>query len=434
MPDLGVIGLPVPIGPLKEANYSMFRFPANVWCLVCAGPLVTSSVTMMVFIAGLMGHYLAPNPTLATMPLSFLILGTVTATIPTTMLMSKLGRKSVYLLGCSLGLTGSGLGFLAVYFHSFTLLVTSAMVLGANVAVVQQYRFGLIESLEDPSQPGYALSLLMMGGVIAAWIGPELGTLGLGLFPEIGNYAGSFVLLALLQLIGLLVLTHFKNPTAPIPLEEVESSGRELGDILSTRAFWIAAGASSIGYSVMAFLMTATPIAMHNVHHYSLEDTKVVIQSHIVAMFLPSLFAGWLMQKLGMAKLLLLGNLALLASFAVAFTNSAYMHYWWALVLLGVGWNFLFMGGTALLQQAHDHNERFKTQATNEFMVFGMQALASFSAGWMLFALGWNFMIIICLPASITMFVLIYWQWQKEQLKKTSPLLNKPLTLRGKEL
>ncbi len=385
----------------------MFRLPANIWWLTLAGALTVSSASMMVLISGLLGAELAPTPALATLPLSCMILGTVSATIPTALMMEKFGRKRVYLSGSVIAFVGSIMGFSATWLGSFWLLLLASAALGITLAVNQQYRFGALESLKESSNSGYALSLLMMGGIVAAWLGPEAGTFGRLLLPEFGIYSGSFVILAGLQILGFAFLLNFKNPEIS-SANKSQETGRPLKNIVSSKIFVVAAGSAAVGYGVMAFLMTATPLSMNTIYGFSVEETKTVIQSHILAMFLPSLFTGWLMANLGINKLLLLGTLAFVAAIVVASFGIQYLHFWWALVLLGIGWNFLFLGGTSLLPNSYEPEERFKTQAANEFLVFGIQAIASFSAGIVIYALGWFAMVWLCIPILLFMFYLLY--------------------------
>ena len=181
---------------------------------------------------------------------------------------------------------------------------------------------------------------------------------------------------------------------------------RSLSVIVRQPVFIVAVLGALIGYAIMSFLMTATPISMHEMQGHSLTSTKWVIQSHVVAMFLPSLFTGVLIKKFGALRLLMAGTGLFALTLLIALSGHHLMHYWWALVLLGVGWNFLFIGGTTLLPQSYSRPERFKVQATNDFLVFAAQAIASLSAGWLLFQVGWQMMVWSCLPVVLLMAVM----------------------------
>ncbi|XOV95219.1 MAG: MFS transporter [Bacteroidota bacterium] len=171
---------------------------------------------------------------------------------------------------------------------------------------------------------------------------------------------------------------------------------------------------ATVGYTVMSFIMTATPVSMHVIDGHSLHSTKWVIQSHILAMFVPSLIAAWIIAKLGISRMMITGLLAYLACIAIAYSSHHLNNYWISLILLGVGWNFLFIGGTTLLPNSYQPSERFKVQAINEFTIFGFQAIASLSAGWILFSIGWEYLLMLTIPIIlIQLFIILKWAPKK---------------------
>ena len=343
----------------------MKHLPGNVWLLTIAYSLIMSLGATVVFVGGLVGNELAPYKNLATLPVAALTIGTACSVIPVTMLMKKIGRKASFIIICVVSIFVALLAAHAIRDKSFLIFCASTFLLGITVAAMQQFRFAAMESVPDEMHPRAAAGVLI-GGIAAAFIGPEVALLGINLFNT--TYMGSFVLLAGLFSLGLLVLLGFKNP--PIRQEKINIAGRPLREIARQPVFRIAILAATIGYAVMSFIMTATPVSMHIMDGHSLSETKWVIQSHIMAMFLPSLIAAWIINKLGLKKMMLSGLLAFIFCVAIAFAGHSVFNYWLSLILLGVGWNFLFIGGTTLLPQSYNAQERFKVQAVNDFMIF----------------------------------------------------------------
>ncbi len=385
--------------------------PRNIWVLMCTQALAMSCMPAMIFISGLLGAKISPNIELATLPMTLMIVGSACATIFAAWIKKVLGRKKGGLIGLAFTLSGILIAMLAALYADFNLLLLGSFVIGISLAFLQQLRFAAIESV-DASEAGTAVSWLMMAGIVAAFLGPELAVFGKDLLPSPHGYAGSFLILAVTVLIAILVFCFFQTPKAAADI--YTSNARSLINIVKNPLFLIAVAAGASAYAVMSLIMTATPISMHQIDGHGLQETKWVIQSHIAAMFLPSLFTAQLIKKIGLAKLLLIGTVLLAVTLAVAFAGQALMHYWVTLVLLGVGWNFLFVGGTTLLSQTHNAQESFKVQASNEFIVFGMQALGSLSAGWLLFRFGWTTLVSLCVPIVVCMFIAaVYYIFRK---------------------
>ena len=237
-----------------------------------------------------------------------------------------------------------------------------------------------------------------MANLLAAYIGPELGSLGRGL---IGNgFAGAFALSALVLGLGLMILTQYRN-VAPATEANNTPQPRSISTVLRHPIFIIAAGSGAVGYGVMALVMTATPISMHEIQGHSIEQTKNVIQTHIMAMFLPSLLSGALLKRGFKIRLILIGLVIYILVTGIAFSGVSVMHYWWALLLLGLGWNFIFMTSTALLPQSYTDEQKFKAQAANDFLIFGVQTLAAFAAGWLLYSFQWQGVLWIALASTL---------------------------------
>ncbi|MGX5200850.1 MFS transporter [Aliikangiella sp. IMCC44632] len=383
------------------------QLPKNIWLLFYAQPLAMSSSSMVVFAGGIVAAKIAPSPELATLPLTLMILGTAVAVIPASMLMKKLGRRIGTLCGLLVAIVGAVWCSAAAYYSAFYWLVGGSVLLGFSMAFVAQMRFAAMESLADLKDSPTAIAVLMVGGMFAAILGPEVAVVAKDWIVSSNGFAGSFAGLAVMLIMAAITIALLD----PIGVKEnpADANPRPLKAIVAQPIFIIALCAGAIGYSVMSYVMTATPLSMHNIEGHSLESTKWVIQSHIIAMYLPSLFSALLIRYLGIAKLLIIGCVIYIGVVFVALAGKHIMHYWWALVLLGIGWNFLFTSGTLLLPQAYQPNERFKAQALNDFSIFIVQALGSLSAGVILFSHSWEQLISIAIPAILVMFGVSIW-------------------------
>ncbi|MDQ8197353.1 MFS transporter [Pelagicoccus enzymogenes] len=370
--------------------------PANVWILAASQSLAMSMVPMMILVSSLLAADIAPDESLVTFPIALVVVGTASATVPVAYVMKRLGRKKGGYVGFACGLLACGLGFHAARDASFPFLLASSYCMGVATAFGQQFRFAALESVQDPANYGPAISAFMTGGLLAAFLGPEIGASGRDLLPAPFGFAGSFALSGGLLCVAIFLFSFFKEPRRL--REEAVTTDRPLANIVRSPAFLLAAGAAALSYAVMSFIMTATPITMHEICGFGLADTKRVIQAHILSMFLPSLFSGWLMKRFGPGKLMLAGSLAYGVVLLVGLQGQELAHFWGALILLGVGWNFLFASGTALLPRAYAGNERYKAQAANDFAVFGCQAVVALSAGWFLYRFGWSVLLLSCLP------------------------------------
>lgn len=370
--------------------------PLNVWILVAAQALAMCTAPFIVFIGSIHGRLLAPSPELATLPVGLVVVGTVLAIKPATWLMERMGRKPVMLLGTLSGTMAGLLGALAAWTGSFPLLCAAAVVGGTGLAVVHQYRFAAMESV-SPQMAGSAAARVLLGGLVAAWLGPEIALAGGGSEAEF-PFMGGWLALAAVQLLAMAVLALGYRASGEHVRETPAGGGRPMSAIVRQPVIWAAISAAAVGYAIMSFIMTATPLSMTEVASHPLEDAKWVIQIHIMAMYLPSLVSGWLIRVVGIPRMMGLGLLAYLGCVAVAFSGISFGHYLSALILLGIGWNFLFVGGTTLLPQGYRDEERFRVQGLNDLMVFGSQATAALSAGVVLAAFDWTGLLLIAVP------------------------------------
>ena len=356
--------------------------------------LAQTGAPMLVLLGGIIGATLAPSSDLATLPLALMIVGTAATTVPASLLMRRFGRKPGFIFAAGYASLGGLLAAYAVTNEHFPLFCCATFLIGSHNAFIQQYRFALAEVI-PAEKLGRYLSVLMLAGVVAAYIGPELAT-RLKHVSGMALYAGSFIGLSFFMLAAMTVLFFYRPGKMPVAVKG--QSGRPLLEIARQVNFKLALGAAVAAWSIMSLLMTATPLSMHHLDLFNLEDTAWVIQSHIMAMFLPSLFSGMLVDRYGPLKIIAAGAAILLACLLVAWGDRFLIHYWWSLVLLGVGWNFMFLGGTTLLTKTYRQGEQFKVQACNDFVVFSLQGVAALSSGFLLLNWGWDFLVYISAP------------------------------------
>ena len=383
----------------------MLNLPKNVWILTACLALFMSLSVFWVFVGGFIGILLAPSESLATLPVATIVVGTAVSIIPAIRMMSIFGRKKVFLSSCIFTILLIGLCIFSIINKSFYLFCFASFCLGGTVAVMQQFRFAAIESVE-PEQRPKATAVVLLGGLISAFLGTEIATLGKNYFDT--DFVGSFAILSLLFIVAFILMCFFK-PAEKFK-QQIDNSKRSLLKIIKQGSFIVAVCAATTGYVVMSFVMTATPVSMHIMDGYSLHHTKSVLQAHVIAMFLPSLFTAYIVKYLGLTRMMLLGVIFFFASVFIAYSSHALNSYWWSLVLLGLGWNFLFIGGTNLLPKSYNENEKFKVQSINDFLVFGLQAIAALSAGWFVFNFSWEVVLLSVIPLLFfQLFILLWW-------------------------
>ncbi|QSP94030.1 MFS transporter [Marinobacter salinisoli] len=370
--------------------------PLNVWILVASQALALCTAPFIVFIGSIQGRLLASDPQWATLPVGLVVVGTVLAVRPAAWLTSRLGRKRVMLLGAAIGVGFSLVGAMASWLGSFGLLCFAAFGAGTGLAVVHQYRFAAMESV-PPELGGSAASRVLFGGLIAAWLGPEIAGLGAG-GNEAFPFLTSWLALAAAQAAALMVLGAGYRGQAELTSHGSVTGGRPTLEILKSPLVLAAMSSAAVGYAVMSFIMTATPLSMTEIAQHDLDDAKRVIQLHIMAMYLPSLVSGWLTRVIGIPVLMITGLLLYVGCIGLAASGISFHHYLGALLMLGVGWNFLFVGGTALLPDGYREEERFRVQGINDTVVFGAQATAALSAGAVLAAMGWDGLVVVAIP------------------------------------
>ena len=385
----------------------MLQLPKNVWILAISLALFMSLSVFMLFVGGIVGNTLATSKSLSTLPVATIVVGTALSIVPVIRLMSMFGRKKVFLSVCLYTIVLISLSIYSILSESFLLFCFSSFCLGVTVATMNQFRFAAIESV-DINQQTTATAIVLLGGILAAYLGTEIATLGRDWFE--GDFVGSFILLALFFVLAFNLLCFYES--AEKFHDQVDQSGRPLIEIIKQGSFIVAASAATTGYVVMSFVMTATPVSMHVMDGFSLEHTKFVLQSHVIAMFLPSLFTAMIVKFLGLSRMMILGVIILFISVTIAYLSHSLNSYWWSLMLLGLGWNFLFIGGTNLLPRSYNKNEKFEVQSINDFLIFGFQAFAALSAGWFVFNYSWEITMLSVIPLLVFQLLLLLW-WLK---------------------
>jgi MFS family permease len=380
---------------------------------LCQAMLLTNNI-IIVTLSGILGHALASDKALATLPLTAYVLGTALSTVPASLWMRRVGRRAGFMTGAALGASGALAAALAIAAGSFWGLCGGTVLIGSYNAFGQQYRFAAAEIVNEAWR-GRAISWVLAGGIVGAMVGPETAkwTRGLMAVP----FLSSYLFLAALAVAALLVQTSLR-----LPMPRQKRSGeavRPLSRIVRQPVFLAAALGGAVGYGVMNFLMTATPLAMM-AHHHAFADTAFVIEWHAFAMFAPSFVTGALIARWGVLTVTGTGALLMIGCIAAAGFSTSVPGFWTALVLLGVGWNFLFVGGTTLLTEAHRPAERAKVQGLNDFLVFGTTASASLFSGVLLEQLGWPRMAYWMVPFLALVLSVLVWLAFRRRAQKVS--------------
>ena len=397
-------------------------FSRNLAILLFAQAVSVTGWFAVVTAGGILGRSLAANPALATLPVSLLIVGKAVSTFIASWTMARVGRARGFAIGATVGAFGAACAFLATLTHDFALLCGGSITIGCAAAFSQQYRFAATECVGAAAAPK-AISIVLLGSIFGAFLGPGLMSWGEAWVAG-APFGGSFAAIVACYLLGAAALLALR-PMTPSAEEETTEGARPLHVIARGRFFIAAVTGGAIGQGVMSLVMTAAPLAMHIVDGYSLAATAAVIQAHVLAMYLPSLISGVLIGRFGAGRVMI-GGVALLGATLVAGLAGRHMlHYGLAMVALGVGWNFLYVGGTTLLARAYRPAERFRVQALNDFSIMGVSALASFSAGAVMQLLGWNGVLYASIPAILVGAMVILWKGSGHgQEESTDPGLS----------
>jgi predicted MFS family arabinose efflux permease len=382
---------------------------SNVTLLAAAQALLLTNGIMLVSINGLLGLQLASDKRLATLPITTYVIGATLATLPAAFFMKRYGRRAGFMLGAGLGMFGAAVSAFAVSIGSFWLLCFGTVFAGTYNAFGQQYRFAAADAA--PAEwKSRAISLTLTGGILGGIIGPEVGKLTRTLLEP--TYLASYAALIGFAALAMLIASRLTIP--PLTVAEQNAVGRPLHLIARQPAFIVAVLAAACGYGVMNLLMTATPLAM-DICGLPFADTAFILQWHVIGMFAPSFFTGNLIKRFGVLAVLIIGAALMFLCIGIALSGVTLMHFWWALVLLGVGWNFLFIGGTTLLTETYRPEEKAKVQGSNDFMVLGVQGLTSLSSGMLVTSTGWASLNAFALPivAMTTLATALLWLYRR---------------------
>lgn len=377
----------------------------NVLRLAGAQALFQTFSVMVMTISGLVGLSMAPDKSLATLPIAMSMLAAAATMIPASLFMQRRGRKVGFLVGISLGCLAGLLAALAIWIGSFWLFVAANGLVGSYQAFAQYYRFAAAD-VASAAFKSRAISWVIAGGIVAALAGPNIARVTQGIGPT--PFAVSFLVMIALGLVAFWLVAGLEIP--PATAAEMTGPARPMLEIMKQPVFLTALMGSVVGYAMMIMVMTATPLAMQTCGH-PVGAAATVIQWHVLGMFVPSFFTGNLIKRFGVLAVMGAGVLLIAGQVAATLSGIDIFHFVSGLILLGVGWNFLFIGGTTLLTEAYRPSERAKTQAAHDFLMFGAITAASFSSGGMLNAFGWQFVNLTVIPFLAVAMLMIIGFW-----------------------
>ncbi|MEO0867050.1 MAG: MFS transporter [Cyanobacteria bacterium J06642_11] len=373
---------------------------------LCQAMAMTTN-TVLVTVAALIGFALASDKALATLPLAMRQVATMTATIPASLLMQRIGRRGGFWVGTAIGLLGGGIGIYSLIIAHFWWFTLSTTLLGVANSFVGYYRFAAADVADDAFR-SQAISWVLAGGILAAILGPWVATGSQGWFDS-ELYIGSLVAIVGLQLLTGVVLLGLKIPTTT--RDQRSHNIRSLKKIVQQPTFLVATLGSTVSYSTMVFVMTATPLAMA-ARDYSFDQTAAVIQWHVLGMFAPSLITGWLIKRLGVLRIIIIGTVMTLSCMGLNLAGTTFWHFAIALLLLGLGWNFMYVGSTTLLTETHTPEEKGQVQALHDFIMFSFVALATLLAGRVFHRFDWNLLNQMSWPVVLFTLAMVLWLQQ----------------------
>jgi predicted MFS family arabinose efflux permease len=389
----------------------------NVGLLAACQAMLFTNNSTLIAINGLAGLALAPYKGFATLPVTCWVLGGALATMPASLHMKRVGRKRGLMSGTFWGIVGALICAGAIWAQNFWLLCFGTLVWGVYNAYGQYYRFAAAD-VAPPDFKATAISLVLAGGLVGGIVGPSTSRITVDLLGP--KFMGAYLVLIGFALVtlALLSLMRIPNPSSA----EQSLPGRPLWEIAAQPKFIVAVLSGAVGYGVMNFLMTSTPIAMQVCGH-PFGDAAFVISSHVVGMFAPSFITGPLIKRVGVLPVMLTGALINFVTIGIALSGISVAHFWWALVLLGVGWNFLYIGATTLLTETYRPEERAKAQGANDQAIFIMMVISSFTSGMTVTAAGWERVNLFALPLVALVAAAIMWfAIQQRAAKAAAPV------------
>jgi len=381
-------------------------FNKNLFILTICQIFSFTAPPITVFISGIVGLKLSPISSIATLPTSLSIVGTAVFSIFAAKIMSKIGRKRGFILSSIYTSASALLASYSIFTENFILFCISCFIIGTGIAFTHQYRFAAAETVEK-KESSRAISILLLAGILSAIIGPNVANFSKDLIAD-HLYSGTYVSLSILTILPVFFLLFYKTDKNPKIENNKKDVQRSYLELLANPIILQAIVTAAFAYSIMSFLMTATPISMYKIHGFTLGSTSIVIQLHIIGMFAPSLITGTLVQKFGHTKIIYAGASIYLMCIVLSFLEQSFINYTISLILLGIGWNFLFITGTSLLVLCYSNKEKFKVQGFNDIIVFSIQAIASLSAGYSIISFSWNQINLICIPLVIIIILISY--------------------------
>ncbi len=380
------------------------RQGVNVGILATSQAFYNMTAITVMTLSGLVGLQLSPDPALATLPVSFMMLGTLIMTLPASLFMQRVGRRRGFMLGTSLGVLGGVFSVASIALGSFWLFCLSSILFGFYQGFAMYYRFAAAD-VARPEWRSRAISLVLAGGVVAAILGPLNASRAVDLLPGLSN-AGPYAVVGLLSVMAMLLLLNLRVPAIREP--DAIDPRRPIVVIARQPAFVVALISGALGYGIMALVMTATPLAMR-AEGFSLNQAAFVMQWHVLGMFAPSFVTGHLIARYGVLNIITVGTVLLFAAGLTASGGVSLAHFWVALFLLGVGWNFLFVGGSHLLTLTHTPAERGKTQGANDLAIFAVVASASLMSGVLIHQVGWAMLNLAMMPFVLIVLLAVLW-------------------------
>ena len=379
-----------------------------------------SAMSLVVSTAALVGYRLAEDKSYATLPVAASLIATMLTSIPAALLMQRIGRRNGFMFASVIALLGVGLLVYSIEHNQFWFFLLAIMSIGFFNGFGNYYRFTAAD-VADTDHKSRAISYVLLGGVVAAFVGPNLASLTRTWVPG-AEFAGSYFMLFIFYGASLILQFFLKLPHQDDLLQErARGDSRPLSRIIRQPKFIVAVISGMLGYGVMSFVMTATPLAMQH-RHFPFSDTAFVIQWHLLGMFLPSFFTGSMISRIGLKKVMLLGTLIGMGCVAINLAGTTTTHFFVALLMLGISWNFLFVGATTMLTETYTPAERFKTQAVNDFSVFTTVAVSSLSAGAVQHMFGWRIVNYSVIPLLVIVLVSLLMLGYRDRKNKINPI------------
>lgn len=370
----------------SEQDFDHKRANQTVLIMAFSQALSMTGAGIVMLVTGLAGAYLASDARLATLPLAIQFVATMVATFPASLWMRHVGRRVGFTVGQVVGIIGGVVSCYALMISSFQLLIVGSALLGVHNAFWGYYRFAAAEAAA-PEKRAKAISLVMAGGILSAIAAPELSKATRDLFSPV-LFAGCYAAIAVLSLFTACLIQTARLPTPNRSLAVSEGMARPLSEIMRQPTYIVAVVAAMVGYGVMILVMSATPLSMIDCG-FAFEDAAFVIQWHALSMFAPSFFTGPLIKKFGALQIIMAGVVLNVCAMASNLSGIELINFWFGLVALGLGWNFMFIGGTTLLTESYRPTEQEKAQGANDFLVFASISVATFSSGALQNSFGW---------------------------------------------